>query len=159
MKANHFKIIAVLMFLPLMLLFTSCETKQSSLTQEEVEQTILDIEHQAMDLWSSGDPFGFIETFADDATLFDDIGASTRLDGLEEIKNYLAAFEGSIPPHSYEIVDPKVQVYGDIAIATWHYDFNDNGEPGTPWKVTHVYRLINGEWYNEHAHWSLVKEQ
>ncbi|MFC1784724.1 YybH family protein [Candidatus Neomarinimicrobiota bacterium] len=151
-------LVAVLMLIPLMLLITSCAKKQSSVTQEEVEQTILAIEHKAMDRWSAdSDPFGFIENFADDGTYFDDLGASTRLDGLEEIKNHLAAFEGSIPPHSYEIVDPKVQVYGDIAIATWHYASNSNGEPDTPWKVTHVYRLINGKWFNEHAHWSLVK--
>lgn len=144
----------------ILLIFTSCEVKQNTLTQEEVEKTILAQERKVWDRWSSGDPLGFAENFADDATYFDDIAAQTRLDGREEIQNYIATFEGNIPLHTVEIVDPKVQVYGDIAIFTFHYQSTmPDGEPNSPWKVTDVYRLINGEWRIVHAHWSLVKEQ
>lgn len=148
-----------ILLLFILLIFTSCEMKQDTMTQENVEQAIIAKERQALDLWAQGDPLGFSVNFAEDATYFDDIGAHTRLDSLEEIRNYLTSLVGEIPPHTYEIVDPKVQVYGDIAIATLRYHSSIDGEPGPPWKATDVYRLINGEWHIVHAHWSLVKEQ
>lgn len=82
----------------------------------------------------------------------------TRLNGLEEMQNYLASLE--IPPHSYELVDPKVQIYGDIAILTLRYQSTSlDGKPDPPWKATSVYRLIDSEWRVVHAHWSLMKDQ
>ena len=147
-----------ILLLATLLIFTSCGKKQNTLTQVNVEQTILAKDRQALDRWAAGDPLGFSVNFAEDATYFDDIAAHTRLDGLEEIQNHFASLEGNIPPHSYEIVDPKVQVYGDIAISTLRYHSSINGEPGPPWKATNVYRLTNDEWYIVHAHWSLVKE-
>ena len=140
-----------------LLIFTACETKQDTPTQEEVEQTILAMERQVSDRWSAGDPLGYAEYSAEDVTWFDDIAASTRIDGLEELRTYLTSLEGEIPPHTYEIVDPKVQAYGDIAICTFRYQGIFNDEPGTPWKATDVYRLTDGEWRLVHAHWSLVK--
>lgn len=147
----------LILFCSISLIFASCETKQDTPTQENVEQTILAMERQALDRWAAGDPVGFSEGFADDVTYFDDIGASTRIDGLEELRTYLTSLEGEIPPHSYEIVDPRVQVYGDIAICTLRYHSTVNGEPGPPWKATDVYRLTDGTWHLVHAHWSLVK--
>ncbi|MCK4585577.1 nuclear transport factor 2 family protein [candidate division WOR-3 bacterium] len=143
-----------------LLIFISCEMKKSTPTQENVEQAILAKERQALDHWAQGDPLGFSVNFADDVTYFDDIAAHTRIDSLEEMQNYLTSLKGKIPPHSYEIVDPKVQVYGDIAILTLRYHpTSTEGEPGPPWKATSVYKLTNGEWHVVHAHWSLVKEQ
>jgi len=66
---------------------------------------------------------------------------------------------GQIPEHPYEIIDPKVQVYGGLGILTLRYHpFSLDGEPLTPWKATTVYRHTNGEWCLVHAHWSMVKE-
>jgi uncharacterized protein (TIGR02246 family) len=149
-----------ILLLSIPLIFTSCAVKQNTLTQEDVERAILAQERQVWDRWSAGDPLGFAKSFADDATYFDDIGAQTRLDGREKIHSYLAAFKGNIPTQKYEIVDPKVQVYGDVAILTFRYHSTmPDGKPLSPWKVTDVYRLINREWKIVHAHWSMVKEQ
>ncbi|OGC93482.1 MAG: hypothetical protein A2W25_05605 [candidate division Zixibacteria bacterium RBG_16_53_22] len=131
--------------------------KQDTLSQKNVEQTILAREHQWLDRWAAGDPLGFSEISADDVTYFDDVAAQTRIDGLEEMRSYLTSLVGKYPPHTYQIVDPKVQVYGDIAICTLRYHSSIGGEPGPPWKATDVYRLTNGEWHMVHAHWSLVK--
>ena len=149
-----------ILFLSILLIFTSCAVKQNTLTQKEVEQAILNLERQANDRWSAGNPSGFSVNFADDVTWFDDIAAYKRIDGLQNIQNYFESLEGKIPPHNYELVDPKVQVYGDIAILTFRYHSTmPDGELGTPWKATSVYRLNNGKWQVVHAHWSLVKEQ
>jgi len=141
----------------ILLIFTSCDRKQDALTQEKVEQTILALEHKTLDRWAAGDPLGYSENSAEDVTWFDDIAAQTRIDGREELRNYLTSLVGKYPPHTYQIVDPKVQVYGDIAICTLHYNPTINGEPETPWKATDVYRLTNGKWCLVHANWSPVK--
>ena len=142
------------------LIFSSCEYKQNNTAQENIEQTILAKERQGLDRWSKRDPLGFSVNFADDVTYFDDIGGHKRFDGLEEVQNYLTTLDGKIPPHSYELVDPKVQVYGDIAILTLRYHSTSiEGEPGPPWKATSVYKLTDGEWSVVHVNWSLVKEE
>lgn len=146
-----------LLLLSILLLFTSCEMKQDTLTQKKVEETILAREHKTLDRWAAGDPFGFSENSTEDVTWFDDVAAQTRIDGLEELRSYLKSFVGKIPPQTYEIVDPKVQVYGDIAVCTLHYNPIINGKPDSPWKATDVYRLTNGEWRLVHVNWSLVK--
>jgi ketosteroid isomerase-like protein len=149
-----------ILFISILMIFTSCEMQDNTTTQENVEQAILAKERQALDHWAQGDPLRFSDNFADDVTYFDDIVAHTRIDSLEEMQNYLTSLNGKIPPHSYEIVDPKVQVYGDIAILTLRYHSTSiEGEPGPPWKATSVYKLTNGDWNVVHAHWSLVKEQ
>lgn len=146
-----------LLLFSILFIICSCDKKQDAASQEDIENTILNLERQALDRWAAGDPLGFTVNFADEATYFDDIAAQTRIDGIEEMRVYLTSLEGKVPPHSYEIVDPKVQVFGDFAISTLHYLTVINGEPGPSWKATDVYRLINDEWRMVHAHWSLVK--
>jgi ketosteroid isomerase-like protein len=148
-----------LLLLSILLLFTSCAMKQDALTQKKVEETILAQERKTLDRWAAGDPLGYAENSAEDVTWFDDVAAQTRIDGVVELRNYLTSLVGKYPPHTYEIVDPKVQVYGDIAICTLHYNPTINGKPDTPWKATDVYRLTNGKWRLVHANWTLVKEQ
>lgn len=143
----------------ILLAFISCGTKQGTLSRGNVEQIILAQEHKTLDRWAAGDPLGYAETSAEDVTWFDDVAAQTRIDGRVELRDYLTSLVGKYPPHTYEIVDPKVQVYGDIAICTLHYNPTFSGEPGTPWKATDVYRLTNGEWRLVHANWTEVKSQ
>lgn len=141
-----------------LLMFASCDMNIQHRDANEVEQTILAKETAALDFWSGGDPVGSGKGFAGDATYMDDIAASVRLDSLPEIQRYFASLAGQITPHDYELVDPKVQVYGDIAILTlrYHPSIGDTIE-GPPWKATSVYRFQDGDWKVVHAHWSLVK--
>jgi uncharacterized protein (TIGR02246 family) len=149
-----------ILFLAVLLILISCGMKQNTPALENIEQTILALERHALDNWAKGDPLAFSDNFADDGTYFDDLAAHMRLDSIEEIQNYFASLDGKISPHSYELVDPKVQIYGDIAILTlrYHSTFPDD-VPSLPWKATSVYRLTDGEWHVVHAHWSLVKEK
>lgn len=118
---------------------------------------ILARERAGLDRWSTGEPVGYAHSAADDVTYFDDIGAATRIHGAEAWRSYLTSLE--IPPHSYQLIDPEVQVYGDTGILTLHYHgIGPGGEVLPPWKATSVYRHIEGEWRIVHAHWSLIKQ-
>lgn len=123
------------------------------------EETILAQERDALDRWSNGDPKGYAQSAADDVTYFDDIGAQARVDGIQALRDYLSGLQGQIPAHAYEIVDPRIQVYGDVGILTLHYHPSSlDGERLAPWKTTSVYRRTDGAWHMVHAHWSMVKE-
>ena len=129
------------------------------MTRENDERAILGQECRALDQWASGNPLGYVDIDADDVTYFDDIGAHSRIDGLDTLRTYLAGLIGKIPPHKYELVDPRVQVYGDVAILTLRYQPSDtDGKPLTAWKATSVYRRSATDWRIVHAHWSTVKE-
>lgn len=74
------------------------------------------------------------------------------------MRAYAASFDGKVPPHRYELVDPKVQVYGDIGIVTLRYEpFNPDGAPLQRWKASLVYRRTGSEWRVAPGHWSMVK--
>ena len=38
----------------------------------------------------------------------------SRSDRGADLRTYFITLKGKIPPHRYEILDPKVQLYGDI---------------------------------------------
>jgi len=126
--------------------------------ESDAAETILAQERHALDQWAAGNTLGYLDIDAADITYFDDIGAHSRVEGIEAMRTYFTSLEGKIPPHQYQLVDPKVQLYGDAGILTLHY--NASSADGTPlalWKATSVYHRIGGEWRVVHAHWSLVE--
>lgn len=129
------------------------------MASSSVADAILARERSALDRWSRGDPLGYLEIQTADVTYFDDIAAHSRVNGIDAMRQYMSSLKGQIPEHRYEIVDPKVQVYGDVAVLTLRYHaFDEGGGTLTQWKATSVYRRANGEWRIVHAHWSTVKE-
>lgn len=130
------------------------------MSNQHAVEAILALERSALDRWSQGDPFGYLEIHAEDVTYFDDIAAQTRIDGVDALREYFRnTLEGNLPPHEYELVNPRVQVYGDTGILTMRY--HPRGPDGTmmpAWKATSVYRRDDGAWRCVHAHWSMVKE-
>lgn len=128
------------------------------MTSQDAESAILARERSALDLWSRGDPSGYLRIQSDDVTYYDDIAAHARVDGIQAMRDYWSSLRGQIPPHRYEIEDPKVQVYGDVGILTLTYHARDfEGQPLAEWKATSVYQKREEEWRIVHAHWSLNK--
>jgi uncharacterized protein (TIGR02246 family) len=123
------------------------------------DQEIIALERGALDKWAQSNPTGFVDILADDATWFDFTeGRPRRVEGSDAIRQYVAPFAEQIPPHMYDIVNPKVQVYDNVAILTFHWRASlPNGDPMPEWKVTSVYRWEDGTWRQVHAHWSLVQ--
>ena len=138
-------------------LLSACQP--SSTGQPETEQAIVAQERRALEQWAKGNPLGYLEIDADDVTYFDDIGAHSRVDGIGAMRTYLGSLKDKIPPHRYEIVNPKVQLYGDIGILTLRYHaYGADAQPMARWKATSVYRRVDDQWRIVHAHWSLVKD-
>ena len=135
------------------------ELEKSSI---EIEQLILEKEKDALNSWAEGSVTGYTKYFDDEVTYIDDIGAHNRIDGLPAMRVYAAKLDsiGMISKHRYEIINPKVQVYQDIAIITLQYHpYKPDNTPGTKWKATSVYRLIDNDWKVVHANWSMLKAE
>lgn len=149
----------IVLIVAILLISGSCMQEQSVPAHENVKGTVLALERDALDQWSAGNPAGFSVHFADDGTYMDDIGAQNRIAGIQAANNYLASLDGMIPPHTYEIVDPLVQEYGDVAILTYQYHSKIDTMSGPPWKATAVYHFNDSIWQMVHANWSLLKAQ
>lgn len=131
--------------------------------QSDVAQTIIAMERAALDRWGKGDPQGFFEIMAFDQTYFDPM-TEKRIDGQGDLKQYMAPFTGKIKIERVEMVDPKVQQSGDMAVLTFNLidhgaQVGDGPKTTARWNSTEVYRRINGSWKIIHSHWSYVKPE
>ena len=64
-----------------------------------------------------------IDDIAEDATYFDPWAPSKQYG--PAVVEYLQGFEGMVPPLGFEIVDPSVDVRGDVAIFTFNVENSD----------------------------------
>jgi ketosteroid isomerase-like protein len=147
---------AILTALLALLIMGGCDPEKSL---QNTDQEIISLERSALDKWAQSNTGGYIDICADDVTWFDfQPGAQPRIDGKEAVRNYMAPLSGQIPLHTYEILNPKVQVYGNTAILTFHWKASmSDGKPLDGWKTTSVYNRKYGKWRQVHAHWSPVQ--
>lgn len=129
---------------------------QASTNQQVADEIIAMVKAQ----WAAqaADPGNVAESFknvADDYTEFNG-DFSTRIDG-KSISMSLAEPAGKAPGRrvAAEMLNTKVQVYGDVAILTYNFaGFNKNKDGELqPFKAksTRVYAKQNGQWKMVHA--------
>ena len=113
---------------------------------------ILALERSAMDGWRNGDPGPQLAITDPEITYFH-VVAATRLDGLPAVKELYDRFRGRPLFDSYEILNPKVQVSGEVAILTYRLA-QHVGTATSFWNSTQVYRKTKEGWRVIHSHWS-----
>jgi uncharacterized protein (TIGR02246 family) len=131
--------------------------------QTDVAQTIIAMERAALDRWGKGDPQGFFEIMASDQTYFDHM-TERRIDGQPDLKRYMAPFTGKIKIERIEMINPRIQQSGDIAVLTFNLNdyaaqVGDGPKTTARWNSTEVFQRINGSWKIIHSHWSLLKPE
>jgi ketosteroid isomerase-like protein len=136
----------------------SCSRANSD---DSVAAQIIALERDALERWGKGDPQGFFEIMASDETYFDPVTAK-RIDGLDALRQYIAPFVGKISIERVEMIDPKVQQYGAIAVLTFNlanYGARFDGGPASTalWNSTEVFQNISGQWRITHSHWSYTR--
>jgi len=123
------------------------------------EEEILEQVKTDFDFWSQGDTEGYGKSADDNVTFFNDMAPGERVDGIQAFRELLKSLKGQIPIHNYELVDPKVQIYGDVGIFTVHYHvFSPDGKFLFKPRGTCVYRKAGNSWKMVHAHWSIIEE-
>ena len=124
---------------------------------------IIALERGALDRWGKGDPQGFLDLMAEGETYFDPL-TEKRVDGREALRQYMAPFAGKISIERVELINPKVQRQGDMAVLTFNlanYGARFDGGPKSTsrWNSTEVYQRIDGKWKIVHSHWSYIKPE
>ena len=124
--------------------------------QMSPKEIIITKEKAILDRWITGDTFGFIEAAAEEITYFDP-GLEKRCTGKKEFHDWIAAFNGTFSFPAYELLDPQVQMHGDVGILTFNFiGFMEDGSKEY-WNTTEVYKLIEGNWKLISSHWSQTK--
>jgi ketosteroid isomerase-like protein len=125
--------------------------------EDEVSAQILKMERAALDRWGRGDPDGFLEISARDVMYFDPF-LPQRIDGLPALRQYYSELRGKISVDSYEIVDPEVQMHGEVAILTFRFVSRGGGDE-MRWNTTEVYLRYGDGWRIVHTHWSFTQPE
>ncbi len=123
--------------------------------ETDVAPRIIALERSALDRWGKGDPSGFLELSAPDVVYFDPF-VERHLDGLEALTRYYEAARGRIRIDRYELLNPKVQVYGDTAVLTFN-SVSYKGDTLSRWNCTEVFRRQGDRWLIIQTHWSLTQ--
>jgi ketosteroid isomerase-like protein len=124
---------------------------------------IVSLERSALDRWSKLDPSGYLELSAADITYFDPT-TDARVNGVDTLRQRVAGIKDVKLPFTnprYEMLDPKVQGHGDVAVLTYNLvnygQFPDGAERVVSrWNATQVYGRTGGKWAIVHTHWSFV---
>jgi ketosteroid isomerase-like protein len=127
----------------------------------DVARTIIAMEQGALERWGKGDPNGYFEIMAPDTTYFDPTVAK-RVDGVGPLHALIDPFRGKIRIERAEMIDPKVQHQGDIAVLTFNLvsrgaRLGDGPKGDVRWNSTEVYQRIAGQWRIIHSHWSYTQ--
>ena len=136
------------------LVFGAGQTAQS---EAKALEEIVALELATYETWfGQSDPTAYAQQFADKATYFD-----TMLPELIEdtaIKDHLMSLAGKIPNLTYKILNPRVDLYGDVAVFVFNLEAYDpkDGTLVRLWKSSAVLIRTNDGWKKVHAHWTGV---
>jgi len=122
---------------------------------------VMALESAAMERWRKGDPWGFTDISAPEVTYFD-TETPQRINGLEALKAEYAQREGKILYDVMDFINPRVQVWGDMAVLAYRFldtwlKRDGSVSKRTPWNCTEVFTRIGGQWRIIHTHWSYIK--
>ncbi len=125
--------------------------------EPDTANTIIAMEHAALDRWGKGDPDGFLEISAPDVVYFDPF-TERRLNGRDALKMLYDGIRGQIKVDHYEMVAPKVRICNGVAVLT--FNLVSHGSEGTMrWNATEIYERIGDQWQIVHSHWSFTRPE
>jgi ketosteroid isomerase-like protein len=133
-------------------------------SSDRLSEEIIALERSALDRWIDGDPKGYLDLYAPEVTYFEP-DQQTRVDGLESLKPVVARVKGRKGViHRYEILAPKVQRHGEVALLSFqllNYRKLPDGHDTVleRWNSTEVYRRMDGRWKIIHSHWSFTQPE
>jgi ketosteroid isomerase-like protein len=120
--------------------------------KQKITETLIALESAALERWGNGDPSGFLEISASDVVYFDPY-LDKRIDGIEALTQYYKTFWGQVRLDRFELIDPCVQISGELAVLTFNYA-SYTGDKASRWNCTEVYRQSEGDWKIIQTHWS-----
>jgi len=128
----------------------------SPVKDEDTKAKIIALEKQALELWNSGNPDGFLELTSEDVVYIDP-AFERKLEGKKALTEYYNTVRGKIKIDQYEMINPTVQLSTNMAVLTYNYIVQRDGFTFRM-NCTEVYQLgISNQWKIIHTHWSFVQ--
>ena len=138
----------------IILVFSFCTGIIAQVPSPSVEDEIIAITYKLWKAENDGDMATRNKYIADDYTEFNS-DYSTRIDGKQKNFHLTDANLSGGTSLADEMLNPKVQVFGDVAILTYNFagvvQGNDGSFNNTKAKSTRVYVKMNGDWKLVHA--------
>jgi uncharacterized protein (TIGR02246 family) len=124
---------------------------------------VIATERRALERWIKGDPGGYLDVYADEVTYFSPT-EERRVDGRAAMTALLEPIRGKIKINRFDMIDPRVQRHGDVAVLTYqivNYELQENGteRPTTRWNSSAVFRRVDGKWQTIHSHFSYTRPE
>lgn len=119
---------------------------------QDASDELIALESAALERWGNGDPSGFLEICAPDVVYFDPY-QEMRIDGLDALTQVYNSIWGQVYFDRFELLNPRVQVEGKMAVLTFNY-ISNTGDRTTRWNCTEVYRHNVIGWRIIQTHWS-----
>jgi ketosteroid isomerase-like protein len=119
-------------------------------------QEILEVEKAMMSEFNAGDMTGVLSHFHPRVIGFSST-QQERVSGLGGVKKTFNYYRQASTHMKYQIAEPKVQLFGDTAIATFHWTVElGKGRPRHVIKGrgSHVLTHQDGKWLIVHEHFS-----
>jgi ketosteroid isomerase-like protein len=131
--------------------------------EQQADADVIATERAALERWGNGDPGGFLSTYAPEIAYIDPT-TERRIDGIQAMTAYLTPLKGKIHIDRFEILNPKVQRSGDVAVLSYNIINYQKQPDGTErqaarWNSTAVFRRIDGKWKTIHSHFSYTKPE
>ena len=120
-----------------------------------IAREIVAIERRVMDGWQNGDS-GPALAVADREITYFHMMTERRLDGVAAVRGLYEPYGGRPLFDSYELLDPKVQVCGEVAVLTYNL-VSRNGGMESRWNATQVYQRRKEGWRVIHSHFSQTR--
>lgn len=125
---------------------------RAGLAADDPAAAVIALERQALDGLARGNPDALIALSDPDISYFH-VMTGRRLDGAAAVRALVEPYRGQSLFETYEMLDPRVQVSGDVAVLTYVLSRRSGGVDGR-WNGTQVYRRTGATWRIIHTHWS-----
>jgi calcium/calmodulin-dependent protein kinase (CaM kinase) II len=127
---------------------------------DETQRELLQITWRMLEAINTGDANTYAELSSSDLSCYEDV-CQYRIDGLEFHLSLIRQMSESpeIKPARFDMLTPRVQVYGDTGIVTYTrlMTYNDSGRPRwTTCNETRVFVKLGGTWRMVHFHRSVT---
>ncbi|NJP05065.1 MAG: SgcJ/EcaC family oxidoreductase [Chloroflexaceae bacterium] len=118
-----------------------------SMTSDDARSVLAAFEQWLANV-SKGDPEVVAAMYAEDAVFFGTVSPYIRTNP-EQVKHYFDIFKSQLPNLHAFYAEPKIRIYGDVALNTGYYTFfheRDGKMQSVPARYTFAYKKVNGEW-------------
>ncbi len=143
----------------LLLILVAAAVQGGTTGQNRAEKELLDVENKMTAAYLKSDLDGFFQDVGEDLSVFH-ASNPYRMDDRQSVHDALKTFYKYSTATGLYKVQPRVQIYGDTAVVTYHFIETGEAEGGKLYayegKQTDVFVKKQGKWTLVHFHSSRV---